>query len=67
MVNRVVLAVIIGIAVALGCGFLGTVLQATDQSLAEAVGSFLRAFSVLIGILAGLYWFFSRGGVDGRV
>lgn len=67
MVKRIALAVVVAIAVALLCGFVGTLLQATDYELSQAVGNFLKNFSGLIGVLAGVWYYLTRNDTDGRI
>lgn len=62
MINRIVVAAVIGAAVGLGCVLLGMLLGSTGIPPAEAVGAFLATWAWVIGILAGLYHFF-RGSL----
>jgi len=61
MIGRSVLAVVIGSVVGLACILLGMLLVSLDIPPAEAVGRFLENYAWVIGILAGL-WYFFRGG-----
>jgi hypothetical protein len=59
MLSRVVLAVVVAVVVTLACTLLGGILMTLEVSVAVAVGSFLREFSGVLGVLAGLWYFFS--------
>jgi hypothetical protein len=66
MLRKIVLAVIVAIVVTLGCIFLGDVLGTLKVDIAVTVGDFLKQWGSVIGILAGLWYFFagpSWGGV----
>lgn len=56
------MALVVGIAVTLGCFLLGTLLMGIELSLAAAVGAFFRQFASTIGFLAAL-WFFVKNWV----
>lgn len=62
MLNRIVWAVVVAVAVGLGCLLIGTLLNALGVPPATAVGGFLVAYAWVIGILAGLTSFV-RGGI----
>lgn len=59
MIGRIVLAVVVGAAVGLLCLLLGMLLGAVGIPFVATVGSFLSTWAWVIGILAGLWWFFS--------
>lgn len=59
MLNRIGIAVVIAIAVTIGCYFLGAILTAIHGiAVAVTVGDFLKNYGAVIGILAGLWSFF---------
>lgn len=62
MIQRIALAVIVGLAVGLGCLFVGLLLGSLNVPPAEAVAGFLTAYAWAIGILAGA-WYFVRGSL----
>lgn len=62
MIGRIALAVIVGLAVGLGCLFVGMLLGSLNVPPAEAVAGFLTTFAWAIGVLAGLFHFF-RGSL----
>ena len=61
MLNRLVLAVVIAIVVGLVCLLVGMLLASLGVPPAEAVGGFLTEYAWVIGVLAGLWHFFSGG------
>lgn len=61
MLRRIVLAVIVGVVVFLGCILLGMLLSALEVSFAVAIGAFLTQWAGVIGLLAALWHFFSGG------
>lgn len=61
MLRRVVLAVVVGVVVFLGCILLGMLLTALEVSFAVTIGAFLTQWAGVIGLLAALWHFFSGG------
>lgn len=61
MLARIALAVVVAVVVTLGCLLLGAILAALTVQVAITIGDFLKSYSSVIGILAGL-WFFFAGG-----
>lgn len=59
MLVRIVLAIVVGIAVALVCYLAGVVLATVDIDFAAAIGNFLKQWGGLIGLLAAIWWFFA--------
>lgn len=59
MLRRIVLALVVGIAVALVCILGGLILAATDIEVITTVGVFLKRFAGLIGLLAAIWYFFA--------
>ncbi len=62
MVSNIVLAIIVGVAVGLGLTFLGMLFISIGGSsaLLAATGAFCEEFAAIIGLLAGLWYFFAR-------
>lgn len=61
MFKRIGLAIVIAIAVTIGCYFLGAVIGTLDDvKIAVTTGDFLKHYGAAIGILAGLYSFFTN-------
>lgn len=63
MIRRLVLALVVAVAVTLGCILLGTILVGLDVTIATTVGAFLKTYGAALGILAGLWWFFTNRGL----
>jgi predicted transporter len=61
MIQLIVIAVIIAIAVGLLCIFLGRVVKSMNVPIAVTVGSFLEQFGWVLGVLAGIYYFATGG------
>jgi hypothetical protein len=59
MIRRIVLAVLIAVIVTLGCTLLGTLLDSLTVAVAITIGDFLKAYAAVIGIIAGLWYFFA--------
>lgn len=66
MLSRVVLAVVVGVVVGLVCLVVGSLLADVKVSFAETIGGFLAAWCWVIGLLAGLWYFFSGGSLPVR-
>lgn len=58
MLQRIIRAVIVAVAVGLACLLLGALLGVINVPPAEVVGRFLTQFAWAIGVLAGLWQFF---------
>ncbi len=59
MISRFILAVVVAVVVTLGCMLLGAILITLKVSVAVTVGDFLKTYSAVLGVLAGLYSFFT--------
>lgn len=59
MISRLVLAVVVAVIVTLGCILVGSILIDLTVNIAVTVGEFLKDYSAVIGILAGLWHFFA--------
>ena len=66
LLARIVLAVVVAVAVTLGCMLVGGILAALDVEIAVTIGDFLKEWGGAIGVLAGLYHFFSGSPWFGR-
>jgi hypothetical protein len=60
MLARLILAVVVAVVVTLGCILLGDLLGALTVQVAITIGNFLKNYSTVIGILAGLWYFFAN-------
>lgn len=58
MIQRIVLAVVVAIVVTLGCFLLGEILVTLKVAIAVTIGDFFKTWGGVIGILAGLWYFF---------
>ena len=58
---RLVIAVVVAVLVTLGCILVGGILVTLDVEIAVTIGEFLKKFSTVLGVLAGLYHFFAGG------
>lgn len=59
MIEKLILAVIVAVTVTLACVLLGLILISLKVDIATTVGTFLKGYSAVIGILAGLWYFFA--------
>jgi hypothetical protein len=65
MLARLVLAVVVAVVVGLACILLGTILATLKVPIAVTVGDFLAAWGWVLGVLAGLWFFFTGGTFPG--
>lgn len=63
MISRVVLALVVAIVVGLLCILLGSVLVSLSVPIAATIGGFLVQWGWVLGVLAGL-WYFFRGSIN---
>lgn len=66
MLSRLVLSVVVAVIVTLACILLGGILVALSVSIAVTVGDFLKSYAGVIGVLSGLWYFFSGANLFGR-
>jgi hypothetical protein len=59
MIRKLILAVVVAVIVTLVCILLGAILTALSVQVAVTIGHFLEDFSSVLGILAGLWYFFA--------
>lgn len=59
MLSRIVLAVVVAVVVTLACYLVGGILQELKVVIAITIGDFLKSYGGVIGVLAGLWYFFS--------
>ena len=63
MIAKLILAVVVAVAVGLVLvGLLGPVLTTLKAPVAVSVGDFFVAYGWVIGVLAGLWFFFAGSG-----
>lgn len=58
MLSKLVLAVVVAVVVTLGCILLGGILVTLEVSVAITIGRFLDNYAGVLGVLAGLWYFF---------
>lgn len=61
MLRKLILAVVVAVIVTLACLLLGAILAALKVDVAITIGNFLKTYSAVIGVLAGLWYFFAGG------
>jgi hypothetical protein len=66
LIGRIVLAVIVAVIVGLLLVLLGAVLVTLNVPIAETVGKFLQTYGFAIGVLVGLWYFFTNGSWTAR-
>ena len=65
MITRVILAVVIAVAVGIVLvALLGPVIASLDVPIAKTIGAFFKNWGFVIGVLAGLWFFFAGGGIS---
>jgi len=64
VIGRLVQALVVAIVTGLVCLLLGAILGSLGIPIASTVGAFLTHWGWVIGILAGLWFFFSGGSLS---
>ncbi len=59
MLSRIVLAVVVAVVVTLVCYLVGGILDSLTIQIAVTIGNFLKQYGAVLGVLAGLWFFFS--------
>lgn len=59
MISKLVQAVVVAVIVTLACILLGAILVSLNVSVAVTIGNFFKTYGAALGILAGLWFFFS--------
>lgn len=59
MIRNIILAVLVAVVVTLGCTLVGGILISLEVDIAVTIGNFLKDYSGVIGVLSGLWYFFS--------
>lgn len=62
MLSRIALAVVVAVVVTLACILLGGILATLEVDIAVTVGDFLKHYSGVLGVLAGIWYFFTNSG-----
>ena len=63
MLGRLALAIVVGVVAFLACELLGALLVAIKVEFVVAIGSFLKEWSGVIGLLAAVWHFFAGGNL----
>lgn len=58
MLRRLVLSVVVAVVVTLGLALLGAILVTLKVEIAITIGNWLKTYGAVLGILAGLWYFF---------
>ena len=58
--SKLVVAVVVAIIVTLVCILLGSILADLKVDIAVTIGKFLQTWATVLGVLAGLIYFFGR-------
>jgi hypothetical protein len=65
VITRIVLAVVIAVVVTIVLvGLLGPILETLKVEIATTIGRFFVSWGAVIGVLAGLWYFFAGGGIS---
>lgn len=59
MISRLILALVVAIIVTLACTLLGAILVALSVDIAVTIGDWLKHYSAILGVLAGLWFYFT--------
>ncbi len=62
MISKLILAVVVAVVVTLACILLGAILVTLKVDIAVTIGTFLKGYAGVLGVLAGL-WYFFMGGI----
>lgn len=61
MLGRLVKAVVVAVVVTIASLLLGAILKSLTVQIAITIGDWLRTYSSILGILSGLWYFFTEG------
>lgn len=61
MLRKLILAVIVAVIVTLVCELLGGILKTLTVQIAVTIGDWLQRYGGVLGVLAGLWYFFADG------
>lgn len=59
MSNKLILSVVVAVITTLACILLGAILVALNVNVAVTIGDFLKDYAAVLGVLAGLWYFFA--------
>ena len=60
MLSKLLLALLVAVVTTLGCILLGAILALIPLAIVGVIAVFLTAWSVAIGVIAGLWYFLTR-------
>ena len=63
MLKKLILAVCVAVVVTLGCYLLGAILITLKVAIAITIGDWLKSYGSVLGVLAGLWYFFDGGSL----
>lgn len=61
MLSKLIIAVVVAVVVTLACILLGAILVTLKIDIAVTIGSWLKQYAGVLGVLAGLWHFFAGG------
>lgn len=59
MIRKIIMAVVVAVVVALVCLLIGVILTNLNVPVVEPVGQFLKMYSGVFGLLAGVWYYFA--------
>jgi len=59
MLKKLILAVVVAVVVTLACYLLGAILITLKVEIAVTIGNWLKQYGSILGVLAGLWQFFT--------
>lgn len=60
MLQKLVLAVVVGVVTSLVCILVGGILISLNVAIAVTIGTFLKNYSGVLGVLAALWYYFAN-------
>ena len=63
MLGKLISAVVVAVVVTLACILLGAILITLKVEIAVTIGAWLKQYGGVLGVLAGLWYFFQGGGI----
>jgi len=64
MLARLVQAIVVAVFVTLICVLIGSILGSLSVAIAVTIGDFLKGYSAILGVLAGLWFYFGGGSFN---
>ncbi len=63
MLSKLILAVVVAVVTTLVCVLVGGILISLSVEIAVTIGTWLKQYAAVLGVLAGLYYYFAGGGL----